>query len=94
MTAIKKQKSSQNIGNNLKDNLPQVSQKTIRGYLQTDVQSLLNNKTIVNIKLVELTALMPKCNIILIESEDQRQIEFKLVYREVKKVVCGPDKVL
>ena len=53
----------------------------------------MKDGTIVNVKLIELKELMNKCNIILVETNDQKMIEFKMVFRVIKKQLCGPDIV-
>jgi hypothetical protein len=38
----------------------------MKGYLQVDVPTLMNNKTILKVKLKELDDIMPKCHVMLI----------------------------
>ena len=64
---IKDLKTSETLSNALK-----FSQKeAMKGYLQVDVPSLQNNKTILNIKLKELEDLMPHCHVVLIAQDAQ-----------------------
>jgi hypothetical protein len=62
----KKNEVSEEIGNSL----PKTDPKKIRGFLSSDVESLMKDGTIVNVKLIELKELMNKCNIILVETND------------------------
>lgn len=55
---------------------------------------LKQNGTILDVRLSELEPLIPKCNLVLIESNDMQHIELKLVYRKTKKQMCGPDLVV
>ena len=66
----------------------------IRGYLSLDVPSLLKNGTIVKVNIKELENLLPHCHLVFIESSEGQSIELKLVFKQVKKVMCGPDKVM
>ena len=85
----KKKEVSEVIGRSL----PKKDPKSIRGFLSSDVESLMKDGTIVNVKLVELKDIMDKCNIILVETNDQKMIEFKMVFRVLKKQLCGPSIV-
>jgi len=66
----------------------------IRGYLSVKAKELLADETIIDIRLSELTPLISKSNVVLIESDDRQRIEFKIVFQEVKQQLCGPDKIL
>ena len=67
---------------------------SIRGYLSLDVPTLLKNGTIARVNIKELENLLPHCHLVFIESSEGQSIELKLVFKQVKKVMCGPDKVL
>jgi len=62
----KKKEISEDIGKSL----PKKDPKTVRGFLSSDVESLMKDGTIVKVKLVELNELVNKCNIILVETND------------------------
>ena len=54
----------------------------------------MKNGTIVKVNTKEFENLLPHCHLVLIESSEGQSIELKLIFRQVKKVMCGPDKVL
>tara|TARA_B110000285_G_C14727990_1_gene425169 strand:- start:300 stop:521 length:222 start_codon:yes stop_codon:yes gene_type:complete len=54
----------------------------------------LENGTIARVNLKEMLDLIKKSHICLIECDSGQNIEFKLVFRETKFNVCGPDKVM
>jgi len=62
----KKKEISEDIGKSL----PKKDPKTVRGFLSSDVESLMKDGTIVKVKLVELDELTKKCNIVLVETND------------------------
>lgn len=68
--------------------------KSVRGYLQIDCKTLLDNGTIRSVRLKELENLMKQCHVVLIESSEGQTVQFKMVYRETKFSICGPDKTL
>jgi hypothetical protein len=67
---------------------------SIRGFLSLDVPSLQKNGTIKKVNLKELETLLPFCHLVFIESSEGQSIELKLVFKQVKKVMCGPDKII
>ena len=62
--------------------------QAIRGYLQLEAKTLLKDGTIAFVNLPELDPLMPKCHVVLIESDEGQKVEFKLVFRETKGTMC------
>jgi hypothetical protein len=56
----------------------------MRGFLRIDVPAL-EEGTIGHVQLKELEDLLPKCHVVLIEKETGNSIEFKLVYRDVRR---------
>ena len=54
----------------------------------------INDSTIIDIKLKPLQSLVPKCEVVLIESPDLQNIQFKLVFKDKRKQLCGPDVVV
>jgi len=85
--------SEQKRSSGLQATLKKAPKQTIRGYLALPAKKLQENGTILDVRLNQLKPLIPKCDLIMIESDDQQRIEFKLVYRERKKQLCGPDLV-
>lgn len=67
--------------NTAKDKDDEKDARQLRGYLSRPAQELIQNKTIAEVRVAELQNLMPQCHIVLIESDDQKSIEFKLVFR-------------
>lgn len=68
--------------------------QNVRGYLQLEAAALRSNGTIVAVRLQELEPLMASSHVVLIESSDGQKVEFKLVFRERARAICGPGKVV
>ena len=66
----------------------------IRGYLEVEAKKLLDNKTIRKSRLVELNPLIKQSTVVLIEADNGQSVEFKLVFKQKKSSICGPDRVL
>ena len=86
---LNRQKGSKSL-----ENLRGGIKKAIRGYLQVDCKTLRSNGTIKEIRLKELESLMDDCHIVLIESLEGTNIEFKMVFRETKMNFCGGGKTV
>jgi hypothetical protein len=94
MKKIKAFTTSSGKGSSLGSSLPGKNTQSIRGFLSLDVPTLMQNGTIVKVNLKELESLLPNCQLVFIESSEGQSIELKLLFRQVKKVMCGPDKIL
>ena len=91
---IRKFTSNQAGGSKAVSGMSTEMKKNIRGYLQIDCKTLLDNGTIRNVRLKELEMLMPQCHVVLIENNEGQSVQFKMVYRETKFSVCGGTKTL
>ena len=77
----------------LSKSLTEDLKKKMRGFLRIDVPAL-EEGTIGHVQLKELEDLLPKCHVVLIEQETGNSIEFKLVYRDVRRQICGPPTII
>lgn len=96
MTAIKNEVDNVSVSASLQSALGAKNQGRMRGYLSEPASALRSNGTIAEIRVTELEALIGKCNVVLIEADDMKSIQFKIVYRNVEKQLwgCAPDRVI
>ena len=85
MEEVSRYTSSQSTSSALKATLSKSTKQAIRGCLQLSAQALLEDRTILDIKDKRLKSLAPKCDFIMIETNDQQHLEIKLVFKDTKK---------